>query len=96
MKYIIGYTSYEYVINGIRIPKKAASRTEQPGPLGVTAVSEEQLELLGKNKLFQRLLASKAIKVLDTRPSWAVTSTEKISELQEEVARLRSELKERK
>jgi hypothetical protein len=96
MKYIIGYTSYEYVINGIRIPKKAASRTEQPGPLGVTAVSEEQLELLNKNKLFQRLLAAKSIKVLDTRPSWAVTSTEKISELQEENNRLRAELKARK
>jgi len=95
MKYIIGYTSYEYVIGGIRIPKKTASRTEQPGPLGVTAVTEEQLAELNKNKLFQRLLEAKSIKILDTRPSWAVTSTEKISELQAENNRLRAELKAR-
>jgi len=96
MKYIIGYTSYEYVINGIRIPKKMASRTEQPGALGVTAVSEEELAMLNNTKLFQRLLAANSIKVLDTRPSWAVTSNERISELQSENARLRAELKGKK
>ena len=96
MKYIIGYTSYEYAILGIRIPKKSNSRLDQPGDLGVTAVTEEQLKALEETKLFQRLVAAKSIKVLETRPSWSVSSAEKIDDLQQENARLKAELEKSK
>lgn len=96
MKYIIGYTSYEYVINGIRIPKKANSRLDQPGDRGVTPVDDEQLKGLEGTKLFKQLIEAKAIKVLESRPSWSVTSAEKIDDLQQENARLRAQLEEKK
>ena len=96
MKYIIGYTSFEYVIQGVRIPKKSNSRLDQPGDLGVTAVTDEQLKMLEGTKLFQRLVAAKSIKVLDTRPSWSVTSAEKIDTLQQENAMLKAELEKSK
>lgn len=84
-KYIVGYTSYAYSILGVVIPKRNTERTAAD----VAEVSEEKLEQLMKTKLFQRLLDSEAIKVLDTQPSWATSVSERIVKLQEENANLK-------
>lgn len=80
-RYIIGHTSKSYSINGILIPKRSSNRSSAD----VTKVSEEELEGLRNNKLFKSLFDANSIKVLDTKPSWAVSATEHIAEMQDEV-----------
>lgn len=96
MKYIIGFTSYTYEINGIIIPGKVGSRENQVGESGIATVSPEQLNMLEKNNTFKRLIESKSIKVLDTKPSWAVSSAEKMQEKDAEIAALKKELEKKK
>lgn len=94
MKYIIGYTAFEYAVCGVRIPKKMSSRADQPGEKGVTEVTEEKLKELRQNRVFKHLEENKDIKVLDTKPSWAITHVEKIQQKDTENEKLRKEVEE--
>lgn len=74
MKHIIGYSPVSYQFGELVIPGKSVNRSEKD----VIGVDEAQLKLLEKNATFNALLANGSIKVLDTKPSWAVSSVEKI------------------
>ena len=76
MKHLIGYTSVSYQIGDVLIPGKSTTRSDKD----VATVSEEQLKELSKNSTFKSLLELGSIKVLDTKPSWAVSANEKIQE----------------
>lgn len=81
MKYIIGYTPFAYDILGVVIPKKEVVRTEA----GAVPVTEAQLKELADNSTFISLVEQKSIKVLDTKPSWAISSAEKMQEKDDEL-----------
>lgn len=76
MKYLIGYTSITYEIGGIVIPGKSPNRSDKD----VTPVDDKQLAELRKNNTFDSLEKLGSIKVLETKPSWAVSANEKIQE----------------
>jgi hypothetical protein len=49
-KYIVGYTDYEYVINGVFIPKHNYSDAEKAkGKLGYTEIDDSKLAELRKS-----------------------------------------------
>ena len=76
--YIIGYTSVEYNVGGILLPKKTYTAEEKAtGKKEVTKVNEVELKTLRANKVFVALENTKKIRVLDQLPSWAVSGADR-------------------
>lgn len=89
--YIIGYTSVEYNVGGILLPKKVYTAEEKAaGKKEVTKVSEEQLIILRANKVFMALESTKKIRVLDQLPSWAVSGADREAALTARIKELES------
>ena len=77
-KYIIGYTGIEYIIGDVLIPKRSYTEFErQHGKKPYAEVSEEQLDALQKNKVFNTLLQNKIIRVLDHIPNFALSGEDR-------------------
>jgi hypothetical protein len=104
-KYIIGYTGVEYFIGDVLIPKRSYTEFErQHGKKPYAEVSEEQLETLKKNKVFNTLLQNKMIRVLDHIPNFALSGEDRanrrLAEAEkrytDEVEKLKAELAEAK
>ena len=86
-KYIVGYTNLEFNVEGLLLPKKTYTQEEKArGKKDFLAVSEDDMKKLQANKVFNTLLATKKIRVLDNLPSWAVTGVEREAALQAKIA----------
>lgn len=71
-KYIIGYTSREYLIGAYLLPKKNYNEEEKTrGKKAVLTVTEEDLKILQTNPIFKGLLEQKKVRILDQEPAWA-------------------------
>lgn len=71
-KYIIGYTSREYLIGNYLIPKKNYNEEEKTrGKKAVLTVTEDDLKILQNNPIFAGLLEQKKVRILDKEPAWA-------------------------
>lgn len=91
MKYIIGYTHREYAVGGVLIPKKVYTSEEKArGKKEFTAVEEETVDLLRKDKIFNALETQKKLRVLDQIPGWAKTSADREKELLNKIKTLES------
>ena len=87
--YIIGYTSVEYNVGGILLPKKTYTAEEKAtGKKEVTKVNEVELKTLRANKVFVALENTKKIRVLDQLPSWAVSGADREAALQARIKEL--------
>lgn len=87
--YIIGYTNLEFNVEGLLLPKKTYTPEEKArGKKDFLAVSADDMKKLQTNKVFNTLLASKKIRVLDKLPSWAVTGVEREAALQAKISAL--------
>ena len=92
MRYLIGHTPYEYEVVGIRVPGRSEARDER----GVVAITEAQEKILLQNKSFKSLLDTKAVKILDTKPSWAVSANEQLQTKDAKIAELQKALESNK
>lgn len=89
--YIIGYTSAEYSVGSILLPKKVYTAEEKvTGKKEVTKVSEDELAILRTNKVFVALENTKKIRVLDQLPSWAVSGADREAALLKKIKELES------
>ena len=87
--YIVGYTNLEFNVEGLLLPKKTYTQEEKArGKKDFLAVSEDDMKKLQANKVFNILLATKKIRVLDKLPSWAVTGVEREAALQAKISAL--------
>lgn len=87
--YIVGYTNLEFNVEGLLLPKKTYTQEEKArGKKDFLAVSEDDMKKLQANKVFNTLLATKKIRVLDKLPSWAVTGVEREAALQAKISAL--------
>lgn len=87
--YIVGYTNLEFNVEGLLLPKKTYTQEEKArGKKDFLAVSEDDMKKLQANKVFNTLLATKKIRVLDKLPSWAITGVEREAALQAKISAL--------
>lgn len=87
--YIVGYTNLEFNVEGLLLPKKTYTQEEKArGKKDFLAVSEDDMKKLQANKVFNTLLDTKKIRVLDKLPSWAVTGVEREAALQAKISAL--------
>lgn len=92
-KYIVGYTDYEYVINGVFIPKHNYNDAEKAkGKLGYTEIDDSKLAELQKVNVFNSLIDLKKIRVMDHKPSWAVSAEDKANAYKSELEAVKAEL----
>lgn len=83
--FLMSYTQFEYVIEGVLIPKKGYSQEQlRAGKKEVVELTSEQVELLKKNPLFSELLTNKQVRLMNTCPSWALSGEQRISKLEAE------------
>jgi len=83
--FLMSYTQFEYVIEGVLIPKKGYSQEQlKSGKKEVVEITSAQLEMLKSNTLFKELLDKKQIRLMDTCPAWALSGEQRISKLEAE------------
>ena len=80
--FLLSYTPYEYVIEGILIPKKGYTQEQLlKGKKEVIELTDEQVEVLKSNSLFNELLTAKKVRLMSSCPSWALSGEQRISQL---------------
>jgi uncharacterized protein YPO0396 len=78
MKYVTSNLSYEFVVNGITIPKSHYTSTEMNsgGKRLILSLEDEKFEEMMKNSTFKQMIARKRLNVSDTKPANKLSDAE--------------------
>ena len=93
MKYIQSFAQFESTMEGVFIPKGSYSLAAQStGKKNITAVDDEKIEILKKNRIFQAMEKKGEVKIYDVLPDAFKDAGMKNKELSEENKSLKAQL----